>query len=63
MIIYRRFIPPPALIGSMLDAAGFALHMPHGSRHEEKWRHESELGGWEEEGGSLAAPASAPQSS
>jgi len=62
MITYRRFIPPPALTGGAVHAARLTLHLPHGLRKEEKRRHESELVGWEEEGGTLAAPATALQS-
>jgi hypothetical protein len=63
MIIYRRFIPPPALTVCAADARGFDWLVAYRHRNEEKRRHAAELVDWEEEGGSLAAAAVASQSS
>ena len=66
MTIHKCIIPPPTFVADVADAtdsAGLTLRMAYQQRLAEKGRKETELVDWENEGGSLAAPAGVPQSS
>ena len=63
MTIHKCIIPPPVFVGGAADSAGLTLRMAYQQRLAEKGRKETELVDWENEGGSLAAPAIIPKSS
>lgn len=63
MTIHKCIIPPPALVADATGSTGVTLGMAYQQRLAEKGRKETELVDWENEGGSLATPASVPKSS
>jgi hypothetical protein len=62
MTIYRRVITPVPISGAF-GAAHPALRPAYGPRMRTKARQRDARASWEDEGGSLAAPAFAPKSS
>lgn len=57
MTSYKHFTLPAALVGSAAVASVFATSMAERIRHTRKNRPKAALANWEDEGGSVVAPA------
>lgn len=56
MTSYKRVIPATALVGTIVVASVFVTYMTSRLRHTRQSREKAALAGWEDEGGSVAAP-------
>ncbi|WP_156822082.1 hypothetical protein [Azoarcus sp. KH32C] len=58
MTNYKYIVPPAALVRTTAVASVFATFMASRLRHTRQSREKAALAGWEDEGGSVAAPDS-----